>query len=46
LIEDLVRRSTTSDFAKRPWIADSGWPIAYEALVPFYRVAQQYCQLG
>jgi choline dehydrogenase-like flavoprotein len=25
------------DFAARPWIPDSGWPIRYEELVPFYR---------
>lgn len=27
------------DFEKRPWIAYSGWPIAWEDLAPYYRRA-------
>ena len=34
------------DFEKREWIAHSGWPIKYPDLEPWYRRAQQICQLG
>src|SRR5690606_12444202 len=27
------------DFESRPWIPDSGWPIGFDDLVPFYRRA-------
>lgn len=34
------------DFAARPWVERSGWPFGLEELVPFYRQAQHYCDLG
>jgi choline dehydrogenase-like flavoprotein len=34
------------DFAQRPYIRDSGWPFGRETLDPFYRRAQEICQLG
>lgn len=34
------------DFAHRPWVPHSGWPIDYAALVPYYRQAQAICELG
>lgn len=34
------------DFERREWVADSGWPLKREELVPFYRRAQDVCQLG
>ena len=30
------------DFKKRTWIPNSGWPIVYEDLVPFYKKAGKY----
>ncbi len=35
-----------NDFARRPWVAHSGWPIEYAALVPYYQQAQAICELG
>ena len=34
------------DFESRPWVSDSGWPIARSDLLPFYNQAQAVCQLG
>jgi choline dehydrogenase-like flavoprotein len=34
------------DFERRPWVADSGWPLSLEELTPYYDQAQRYCQLG
>lgn len=34
------------DFEKRDWIAHSGWPIIFRDLEPWYRRAQEICQLG
>lgn len=34
------------DFEVRPWIEHSGWPITLDDLLPFYRQAHQYCDLG
>lgn len=34
------------DFAVRPWVEHSGWPIARSDLEPYYGVAHQYLQLG
>lgn len=34
------------DFEKRDWIPHSGWPITYRGLMPWYRRAQEICQLG
>lgn len=34
------------DFEPRPWVADSGWPFKYSHLLPYYKRAQIFCQLG
>lgn len=34
------------DFQERPWIPNSGWPIDYTDLRPYYDDAQRYTQLG
>jgi choline dehydrogenase-like flavoprotein len=34
------------DFARRDWIADSGWPLHRDELEPYYREAQVACDLG
>jgi choline dehydrogenase-like flavoprotein len=35
-----------SDFARRPWIADSGWPFGSDELGPYYQRAQAVLGLG
>jgi choline dehydrogenase-like flavoprotein len=34
------------DFEPRPWIAGSGWPIAYAELAPYYPAANEICDAG
>lgn len=34
------------DFERRDWIADSGWPIAPDALAPYYPAAGRLCEVG
>ena len=34
------------DFRPRDWVPHSGWPITRQDLLPFYRRAQRYCELG
>jgi choline dehydrogenase-like flavoprotein len=34
------------DFARQPWVPHTGWPIDATELEPFYRLAQQTCELG
>jgi choline dehydrogenase-like flavoprotein len=34
------------DFQVREWVPHSGWPITLADLEPFYRRAQEICQLG
>jgi len=34
------------DFEKRSWLPHSGWPFSRADLDSYYRLAQQYCQLG
>jgi choline dehydrogenase-like flavoprotein len=34
------------DFTKRDWINESGWPINLDDLLPFYKKAQDYLDLG
>lgn len=34
------------DFEKREWVPNSGWPIVYEDVVPYYHRAHKFCQLG
>lgn len=31
------------DFERREWIADSGWPISYDEVRPYYTKAAVYC---
>jgi choline dehydrogenase-like flavoprotein len=33
------------DFAARPWVENSGWPLAAAALQPYYRHAHVLCQI-
>ncbi len=35
-----------SDFEHRSWVDQSGWPIVYDELVPYYRKAHVSCGLG
>ena len=34
------------DFAERPGVPHSGWPIAFDDVEPYYVPAQRICQLG
>jgi hypothetical protein len=34
------------DFEDRDWVAMSGWPFDFEHLEPYYRSAQDVCELG
>ena len=34
------------DFETRDWVPNSGWPINYNDLLPFYVRAQELCELG
>jgi choline dehydrogenase-like flavoprotein len=34
------------DFVRRDWVPNSGWPITYDVLMPYYRRAQHVCELG
>lgn len=34
------------DFERRDYIPDSGWPIGYDDLAPFYSKAHEYLELG
>lgn len=34
------------DFEKRDWIPHSGWPIQYSDMLPWFKKAQEVCQLG
>lgn len=36
---------TSEDMAARDWVPDSGWPISYAELDPYYQQARAYCQL-
>ena len=33
------------DFAPRPWVESSGWPIPRDELLPYYDMARDICQL-
>lgn len=33
-------------FQPRPWMECDGWPIPYEALVPYYGSAATWCEIG
>ncbi len=34
------------DFSRRPWVADSGWPITHDDLAPYYRQAADVLQFA
>ena len=34
------------DFERRPWMPDSGWPISYGDLEPYYGHANRICEAG
>jgi choline dehydrogenase-like flavoprotein len=34
------------DFATRPWIDQSGWPLCYDDLAPHYAAANALCEAG
>jgi len=34
------------DFEKRDWIPNSGWPLTYKELMPYYEKATQLCLAG
>ncbi|RYY53261.1 MAG: hypothetical protein EOO05_21235, partial [Chitinophagaceae bacterium] len=34
------------DFEKRSWVADSGWPVSFEALKAYYPKAAALCKTG
>ncbi|AUD02606.1 GMC oxidoreductase [Spirosoma pollinicola] len=34
------------DFKTRSWVPDSGWPITYNDLLPYYHEAADLCQIG
>ena len=35
-----------SDFEPRSYVANSGWPISYDELLPYYSRALTYCEAG
>lgn len=37
---------TRSDFEPRSHVANSGWPISYDELLPYYPRAMAYCEAG
>jgi choline dehydrogenase-like flavoprotein len=37
---------STDDLRPRDWVPDSGWPIGYDELEPYYARALSFCQLG
>jgi choline dehydrogenase-like flavoprotein len=34
------------DFEARSYVADSGWPISYEQILPYYHKASSLCEIG
>jgi choline dehydrogenase-like flavoprotein len=37
---------SSEDLKPRDWVPDSGWPIGYDELEPYYARALSFCQLG
>ncbi len=33
------------DFSHRPWVANSGWPLSYEELFPYYQPANRFMKI-
>ena len=44
--ENSVERLDPIDFEKRDWVPDSGWPISYSEIEPYYKIAEDYCSVG
>lgn len=44
--QGMCRPLDPEDFALRPWVPDSGWPIARADLDPYYARAHEVCDLG
>jgi choline dehydrogenase-like flavoprotein len=42
----MCRPLDKEDFEKRDWIPDSGWPITLDDLIPYYKQAQEDCEIG
>ena len=34
------------DFDARPWVPDSGWPLTFAELLPYYQRAMEICEAG
>ncbi|GAB3538731.1 GMC family oxidoreductase [Pontibacter brevis] len=34
------------DFRPRPWVRESGWPVSYEQMLPYFQKACDVCQIG
>ena len=34
------------DFEQRPYMAESGWPLSYNTVLPYYRRANEMCEAG
>lgn len=41
-----LRRLDAVDFEERDWVPESGWPVRFEEMVPFYRDAHELLRLG
>jgi choline dehydrogenase-like flavoprotein len=39
-------RLAPEDFAPRPWVEGSGWPLGYDELVPFYQRSEAFLRLA
>ena len=37
---------TRQDFERRSHVANSGWPVSYDEMIPYYRRALVYCEAG
>jgi len=43
--ENSTERFSPIDFKKRDWISDSGWPLTYGELEPYYTKAEEYAKV-
>jgi choline dehydrogenase-like flavoprotein len=44
--ENSMERFDPIDFEKREWVGNSGWPITYDDIEPYYAKAGLYCKVG
>jgi choline dehydrogenase-like flavoprotein len=44
--ENSTERLDNIDFLNRDWVSDSGWPIGYADIEPYYPAAEHYCGVG